>query len=168
MKLAFSLLFFVLIALVFFWQSYRMLRRALPGIKAARASRAWQSAPGTVTIVTVLMDSEKFKRGRQTYFRPWVQCSYRVAGKDYVCDRQVFNHHLISLGEKKDAEALIQKYQVGQSVAVYYDPADPANSVLEQGNPGPSWSFVGWSAVNLVLALQSLVFIYLAIANNTK
>lgn len=163
MKLAFSLVFFALIALVFFWQSYRLLRRALPGMQAARASRTWQSVPGTVTIVTVNMDAEKFKRRHQTYFRPWVQCSYNVNGKDYVCDRQVFNHHLISLSEKKDAEALIQKYQVGQSVPVYYNPADPANSVLEQGNPGPSWSFVGWSAVNLVLALLFLVFIYLAV-----
>lgn len=163
MKLFISLLIFAILAGVFLWQTYRLIRRSLPGLRDALASRSWQSAQGKVTIVSVKMESLKYRRRQQAYYRPWVQSSYTVNGKDYVCDRFAFNDHLISTDTKKKAEDLIKKYQAGQTVQVYYDPNDPQKSVLEPGNLSPSMPSLLGGVVFFILALLQFVMAFLAI-----
>lgn len=166
MKLIFSLLIFGAFIVVFLWQSFRLSSRALSGIRAARASREWSPAQGKVVIVNALMESDKIKRRYQTYFRPWVQCSYNVNGREYTCDHYCFNDHLDHYPNKAKALKRISAYQVGQTVTVYYNPADPAQSVLEQGNAGPSWKMLASGAVYFLLALPTMWMCYAAIVNN--
>ncbi|MFN8433799.1 MAG: DUF3592 domain-containing protein [Anaerolineales bacterium] len=163
MKLFISLLFFLILAVAFFWQSYRLLNRSLPGLRDAQASRSWPSVPGTVTIVSSRMEWVNVKRRNLTYSRPWVQSTYTVNGQSLVCERFAFNDHLISTGTKKDAEDYVKSYQVGQTVQVYYDPNDPKKSVLEPGNISPSMSSLLGAVVFFGLALSQFVLAFLAI-----
>ncbi len=163
MKLFISPLFFLILAGVFLWQSYRLLKRSLPGLRDAQASRSWPSVPGTVTIVSSRAEWVNVKRKNLSYFCPWVQSSYTVNGKALACDRFAFNDHLISTSTKKDAEDRIKSYQVGQTVQVYYDPNDPQMSVLEPGNISPSMSSLVGAVIFFGLALLQFVLAFLAI-----
>ncbi len=163
MKLLISLLLFAIFAGVFLWQSYRLLKRSLPGLRDAQASRSWPSVPGTVTIVSSRAEWVNVKRKNLSYFRPWVQSTYTVNGQALVCERFAFNDHLISTGTKKDAEDRIKSYQVGQTVQVYYDPNDPQKSVLEPGNISPSMSSLVGAVIFFGLALLQFVLAFLAI-----
>lgn len=163
MKLFISLLFFLILAVAFFWQSYRLLNRSLPGLRDAQASRSWPSVPGTVTIVSSRAEWVNVKRRNLSYFRPWVQSTYTVNGKALVCERFAFNDHLISTSTKKDAEDRVKSYQVGQTVQVYYDPNDQQKSVLEPGNISPSMSSLLGSVIFFGLALSQFVLAFLAI-----
>lgn len=163
MKLFISLLLFAIFAGVFLWQSYRLLKRSLPGLRDAQASRSWPSVPGTVTIVSSRAEWVNVKRKNLSYFRPWVQSTYKVNGQALVCERFAFNDHLISTSTKKDAEDRIKSYQVGQTVQVYYDPNDPQKSVLEPGNISPSMSSLVGAVIFFGLALLQFVLAFLAI-----
>ncbi|MBK9781386.1 MAG: DUF3592 domain-containing protein [Anaerolineales bacterium] len=163
MKLFISLLFFLILAGVFLWQSYRLLKRSLPGLRDAQASRSWPSVPGTVTIVSSRAEWVNVRRKNLSYFRPWVQSTYTVNGQALVCERFAFNDHLISTGTKKDAEDRIKSYQVGQTVQVYYDPTEPQKSVLEPGNISPSMSSLVGAVIFFGLALLQFVLAFLAI-----
>lgn len=163
MKLLISLLLFAIFAGVFLWQSYRLLKRSLPGLRDAQASRSWPSVPGTVTIVSSRAEWVNVRRKNLSYFRPWVQSTYAVNGQALVCERFAFNDHLISTGTKKDAEDRIKSYQVGQTVQVYYDPNDPQKSVLEPGNISPSMSSLVGAVIFFGLALLQFVLAFLAI-----
>ncbi len=163
MKLFISLLFFLILAGVFIWQSYRLLNRSMPGLRDAQASRSWPSVQGTVTIVSSRAEWVNVKRRNLSYFRPWVQSTYTVNGQALVCERFAFNDHLISISTKKDAEDRIKAYQVGQTVQVYYDPNDPQKSVLEPGNISPSMSSLIGAVIFFVLALFQFVLAFLAI-----
>jgi len=160
MKIAFTLFFFAVVTLLFFWQSYRLIRRALPGFRDALSSRSWPSVTGKVTIVNVVMSSEKIKRRHQTFYRPWVQTSYSVDGKSYVCDHFTFNDELISAATRDKAAAMIKSYQVDQNVNVYYDRSNPAKSVLEAGKLGLSMPSLVWGVVNFLLGFLSLLGMY--------
>lgn len=166
MKLIISLLVFGVFIIVFLWQGYRFSSRGLSGLRAAQASRKWNPAQGKVVIVNALMESDKIKRRYQTYFRPWVQCSYSVNGREYTCDHYCFNDHLDYYPSKANALKRINAYQVDQTVTVYYDPADPGRSVLEQGNAGPSWKMLATGVVYFLLALPTLWMCYAAIVNS--
>lgn len=163
MKLFISLLFFLILAGVFLWQSYRLLNRSLPGLRDSQTSRSWPSVTGTVTIVSSRMEWVNVKRRNLSYFRPWVQSTYTVNGQALVCERFAFNDHLISTGTKKDAEDHVKSYQVGQTVQVYYDPNDPQKSVLEPGNISPSMSSLVGAIIFFGLALIQFVLAFLAI-----
>ena len=163
MKLFISILFFLILAGVFLWQSYRLLNRSLPGLRDAQTSRSWPSVTGTVTIVSSRMEWVNVKRRNLSYFRPWVQSTYTVNEQALVCERFAFNDHLISTGTKKDAEDHVKSYQVGQTVHVYYDPNDPQKSVLEPGNISPSMSSLVGAIIFFGLALIQFVLAFLAI-----
>ncbi|MCB0102159.1 MAG: DUF3592 domain-containing protein [Anaerolineales bacterium] len=174
MKLIITLLFFGIIAAICLWQTYRLTRRGIRGFIDANASRNWASTSGTITIVNAVMEAEKFKRretanGRrsqyQTYFRPWVQSSYTVDGKSYACDHYAFNDHLNLYATRNQALKRVEKYQVGQAVQVYYDPVNPGWSILEQGNPGPSWKSVFGGVIYFIIALLNLWMMYAAITS---
>jgi hypothetical protein len=54
-----------------------------------------------------------------------VEYEFTVAGRTWRGDR-------VSLGETPNTDATLERYPVGTIVEVFYDPADPANCVLER------------------------------------
>jgi hypothetical protein len=101
--------------------------------KAAR----WPSTAGKV--ITNDVQSHKNKPGDIGYNfgdtevsnEPLVEYEYQVGNRTYRGRR-------ITIGEKTsgyELEAILERYPVGTSVTVYYDPADPQTAVLERDLP---------------------------------
>jgi hypothetical protein len=95
---------------------------------------------------------------------PSVSYQYSVSGAEYVSD----NIEVQDVGSSNTdsfAQEVIQRYPVGKRVQVYYNPQDPAVSVLEPGIPNNDVGFwgvlivavIGGGVVFLVIGLLGLV-----------
>jgi hypothetical protein len=101
----------------------------------AQATKNWPSVAGKV-IRAQIVPVEKIREKKQklVLFRPEVVYSYTVDGKEFVTD--TIRADLSAQAQTAEAELLLEKYPAGQSVAVFYNPANPAEAVLEPGrNP---------------------------------
>jgi hypothetical protein len=88
--------------------------------------------------------------GTSTY-RPKLQYTFPVTGKDYVGDRYRYGRWATSAGW---AQQIAASHPVGSRVEVHYAPADPADAVL----------MVGVEGMDLFLAMFLLPFNLVALA----
>jgi hypothetical protein len=103
--------------------------------KNAAISRTWSSTPGKI----IRADVESFEKNdvgenrtrQSTHFRPGIAYTYVVNGHSYT-GRVLSAGGQLTSNVAAIAQRQIGTYQPGQSVQVYYDPANPANAVLEQ------------------------------------
>ena len=124
--------FFALVGLV-------ILVAATVTMITASDSRTWPHAQGTMLVSEVEMDVSTSPRGpgrtssTSTSYTPRVEYRYEVDGKSHKGTR----FELLERGEGTRAEvaAKLEKFAEGSQVTVYYDPGDPAKSVLKPGTP---------------------------------
>jgi len=156
MQIILPILVFAIIAAILLGLAYWLGRSGLRGVRNARASLAWPSTPGKVLLVNVIkvkdVGSSTGQR-RRTNYRPVVQCSYTVGEKTFSCEHRRFNDNVIVYPTIEKARAAVTEYQVGQTVQVYYDPANPRSSVLEPGKAGPAWRELSSGILCFLLAL---------------
>ncbi|MCI0396561.1 MAG: DUF3592 domain-containing protein [Chloroflexi bacterium] len=116
-------------------------------LQNARASTAWPTAQGQVVSseVTVSTSSE----GGDSY-NPQVTFVYAVNDQQYQDDTIKFGE--TSYGNRNRAQEVADKYPVGATVTVYYDPSDPATAVLEPGVSGGSYLILGLGVFFAVMA----------------
>ena len=100
----------------------------------------WQSTVGTVTLSTI--DVRK-SSDRISIQYPVVHYSYQVLGREYEANRIMPGPEVGGSGAQK----IVDLYPVGAQVAVFYNPQNPYEAVLERGTPG----HVKWLWVTLVL-----------------
>jgi hypothetical protein len=116
--------------------------------RASQRAARWPSVRGTVVKSGVESFQTRVggaKGTLTTMYRPAVEFSYSVHGRDYRCNQIKLMAELS--GTQDYAERVAAKYPAGQLVDVHYDPADPGKAALE--NPsGMAW-------ILLVLALGS-------------
>lgn len=113
----------------------------------AQASTEWPTVTGTVTSSRVQTTS---RDGRNEYM-PRVQYSYGVEGRSFTGTRITASDEYQK--NRGSAEDILVRYPSGASVAVFYDPQDPANSVLAQGMPGNVKVMLGAGVACLALAV---------------
>lgn len=99
----------------------------------ARRAASWPQATGHITKSALIAKSRQMP-GEPSEMRnePAVEYEFQVAGRTCTGTR-------IAIGEETggaNAEATLKRYAVGTIVKVYYDPADPENTVLERDIPG--------------------------------
>jgi hypothetical protein len=134
----------------------------------AAASIAWPATDGRITGSKV----ERVKRGgedKATYTAD-ITYEYALDGRTFEGDRVWFGDDY-SATDASAFRAAVGRYPVGSAVKVHYDPAEPAESVLE---PGPTLSgsalyFIGLGLITLggIIALSSagrLLLVTLALA----
>ncbi len=98
----------------------------------ARESDDWPSVPGIVMASEITSHTSIGAYGADTIadYRAAVSYGYKVQGRDYESDRVTFG----SVGSSyRRAQEVANRYPVSKDVAVFYDPADPAQAVLEAG-----------------------------------
>lgn len=106
----------------------------------ARASRLWLSAPAEILSAT--LETGGSSGGRGTAIRtPLITYRYTVAGQTYTGDRAAFVYRSNSAGH------YLQRFPAGKRTAAYYDPQDPARSVLVRDGYGRLWIFVAFGSV---------------------
>ncbi len=117
------------------------------GIVASAKSfrmRRWRAAPGRVT-------SSDIDPGTLSAPRWEIEYEYTVDGRAYIGDR-------VALAQRRrhgyeDAMEQLRRYPQGQSVEVFYDPRDPAQSVLEKDDAIGGYIAMGVGLVILLIAL---------------
>lgn len=97
-------------------------------------SGSWPSVDGTVVSSKVVAGTSGTGKSRSTTYEAEVKYRYQVDGAAYESD--VLRIGQKSMGLKSGAQDDVRRHRPGPET-VYYDPADPSNSVLE---PGLHWS----------------------------
>lgn len=106
----------------------------------AAAVRRWPTINGQVvssgTHVFEQHLNRPQRRGRRsrrvrTQYMPVVEYRYSVGGRPFS-SRSIWEGTEVS-GSQKYAQSIAERYPVGASVTVHYDPKDPAKSALEVG-----------------------------------
>ncbi len=118
----------------------------------ASASSRWPTIPGTI-LQSSLIEERIEERGNDDKSLPRLMSRYqhdlryryRIGTRDYVGVNTNWGWTAV-YGSREPAEAAAGRYRPGQTVTVHYDPAQPANAVLEPAG-------AGGSAAPLVLAL---------------
>src|SRR5258705_212625 len=93
--------------------------------------RLWQMARRSLDWPTV--EGEVVNKRLEDYVRhriPIIEYTYHVGGVRYAGDRLRFDTDSIYIWT--EAEAILDRYKVGQTVTVYYDADDPRESTLER------------------------------------
>lgn len=130
--------------------TWGVLSIALSDLQSRRKNKACQSWPGTTGQVT----SAEVVRLSHRVSEPKITYSYAVDGKDFTSSVVAYGLSAEYCG-KKTMHEFVAGYPKGQKIEVFYNPADPSQSVLFQLKPRGFWSgFVAWfillPAVSLV------------------
>ncbi|WP_319522571.1 DUF3592 domain-containing protein [uncultured Desulfosarcina sp.] len=92
-------------------------------IKGSRESGSWPTAQGTISSSSVSKRTTRDSNHRtKTTYYPKVGYHYQAEGRKYSSTRIAFGVGE-SGGSMKWAQKIVNKYPVGKSVAVYYNPA---------------------------------------------
>jgi hypothetical protein len=102
----------------------------------ARASASWPTAPGAVEKSYSIVD----RRARHVH----IVYSYEVQAVLYRSGRVAFGSYSPEAGRR-----WLKQYPVGASVAVYFDPENPATSVLEPRLIEGNWVMPSFGALFL-------------------
>ncbi|HKZ43467.1 MAG TPA: DUF3592 domain-containing protein [Anaerolineales bacterium] len=98
----------------------------------AEASQNWPSVPGTITTAEVKKSISHDDDNNETInYYPYVEFTYQVAGQQFSAKRLSFGAQ-VAQRSPAPAQSTLQKYPVGGQVAVYYDPQNPSDAVLER------------------------------------
>lgn len=117
--------------------------------KKAADSLSWSTSPGTILESSVREASGSDFDGPATYTVK-LSYSYQVMGQAY----QGKNIHIgaRSTVPHSKAQATASRYPVGAAVTVYYDPANPADAVLERAAPA-----------NTVVLILGVIFLFITL-----
>lgn len=129
-------------------------------MREVRGAQSWHTTTGRVTRSEVRAQKRRDMDDRErTRNVPSVGYEYTVNGKRFSGDR-------ISLAEvipESDIESTLDRYPVGKEVTVYYNPADPRQSVLERDLPvdfgkglAGAFAVLGGGAVLALLTLAKV------------
>jgi len=114
-------------------------------LREATAMKRWPTAEGRVLSAKVEEYRESVSRGaggpraRMTLYRPVLLYEYRVTGKRFHGTR-VAQSPGLDRGVPEFAAKVVERYPIGSTVAVRYNPKRPDESVLEPRVPA-SWIF---------------------------
>ena len=133
--------------------------------RAAEIAR-WPTVTGSIVLSRVeefTIRRDKMKRtargmsATRRAHMPVVEYRYAVGGKEYS-SRSVWADTEVS-GDMAYAQNIATRYQPGMVVMVFYDPADPKRTALEQ--PGKThWLFLAAAAISLAAAAATSGLIF--------
>jgi len=107
---------------------YFLYRRNQQSMAYRQSTQTWLSTTGTI-----LMSSVQWKRtGNSSSTYPVVVYQYEVNGQRYQSQRIKAGEQFLNVRVMGQADATVNRYSIGATVTVYYDPKNPAESVLER------------------------------------
>lgn len=120
--------------------------------RKASASQNWPAAGGVITNAWIVESRETDEDGyTSTNYTPKWEYQYQVGVNTYTNNRISFGG-VTSYGRRKKAQDALNRFPVNSQVRTYYDPANPADSVLVQGTKGT----MGGIIVGIILMMLSV------------
>lgn len=108
-----------------------LLLRIVRARRDAGGAAGWQAAPGRI-LESRVVSRTRHAAGKILHSHyPHVVYEYAVGSQRYVGERLAFGH-AVGLGVAAWVQRRLAKYPAGAACTVYYDPADPAEAVLER------------------------------------
>jgi hypothetical protein len=143
---------FIIVALVFFGWTLRNRRRA-------DASGSWNKTTARIVQSQVEARRSHDEHGYHTVYYPVVIYEYAINGQRYQNDRINFGPE-VGFGTTGPSDAIVGRYHVGNVVDIYFDPSNPAESVLERsaGSSNNILLFVGVIIVAVLLCTGVTMF----------
>lgn len=146
-------LFLTIVGLLGIWHTTPKL---LHGLQA----RHWPEATGTVTDAVIEeVDSGPSTPGSKRWFEVRLQYWYEVGGKRFESSRvAVWNERYLSPTAKSRAA----EYLASPRQTVYYDPANPSDSLLDRDIGVGTWTMEAGSILGLALSVVLWIGLYRA------
>ncbi len=110
------------------------------GRRKASETYGWPATQGTI-LTSGVKTSEYWDSDTNltTYtYSPAVTYTYTVMGQRYE-GRHIWAQGAPGSNSRRKAERIAARYPEGSQVTVYYNPENPADAVLEQGNASGTW-----------------------------
>ena len=105
--------------------------------RQGRGCARWPIAPGRILEArqeVQLVENRNDRHHRDDpFFGATVSYAYQVSGRDYRSTR-LYAGRPVLRGSPKIAQAIVAKYPPGAPVSVFYNPANPAEAMLEPLN----------------------------------
>lgn len=125
-----------LLSLVFVGIGAALLGYAVRVAGKARQSLTWPSVEGEIAHSAVLYQTDNSTpRNNGSTFKADIVYRYKVNGRSYSSSRMALLDLASTAGR---AQTLVDRYPDQSKIDVYYNPADPADSVLEPGSSAVS------------------------------
>ena len=105
------------------------------------AKRTWEKTSGKIVIANIAGKTGG-RRGMTPGFEPRLEYSYTVEGKTYTGTRLEFCTPWTKYQE--EIAQRLAPYPQGSKADVWYNPAAPAESVLEMKNSEAIYRLIGW------------------------
>jgi hypothetical protein len=122
--------------------------------RKAKLTESWPTARGTIISARLDQHTSEERRDGHSYtstsYNPVVEYTYQIGQQTYQGNR-VFPGATMSY-DLGTAQGIVNRYQPGMAVNVHYDPANPAQAVLETQSKGGNL-FLILGAVFAVLGL---------------
>jgi hypothetical protein len=147
----FGFIFLLALFCVFFW--FLDLRMARVFV-AQYHSKAFSATNGEVMSAAVTQWTGS--KG-QIHYHPSITYRYQVDGKNYIGKRSRYDGHP-SFYNEQQAQQIVDAHPKDSEIEVYYNPANPADSVLSRG--------LDTADFGIPLILGSLTFIFISLLAN--
>lgn len=114
----------------------------VPTLFEAARMASWPETPGTLLQAQLISD----RSSESTSYRVEAEYRYNVAGRGYNNNRAAIGAGSDNVGDFQQTlgSRLENAYQKGQTVSVWYDPANPADAVL---NRDIRWGMLGFKSI---------------------
>jgi hypothetical protein len=127
----------------------------------AQDSLEWPTVEREVIFSSIESERSRSHTGsgssRSITYRVRVIYEYAVDGTQYTGERIAYGEY--ATARRSDAERITDKYPTGKKVLVSYMPAHPEESVLEPGQAGLPWFFVGLGLIFLLTGIVLVIFL---------
>jgi hypothetical protein len=128
--------------LVFLGLGIFLIYRTQQSKKKAQLSQNWPATQGQITDSHVSRSVDTDSDGStSTAYSAQVAYTYQVLGQAYNGSKIAFGFNP-SYSNQSKAQATAARYPVGSAVAVYYDPANPSDAVLERQASGSNVALI--------------------------
>lgn len=121
-------------------------------VRNARASAGWPVVQGVITESEIEFSTDE----DGDTWTPRVAYTYMVNGLSY--ENYTIKFGETSYGSERTALEVQARYPIGQTVDVYYDPADPDRAVLEPGISGGSYIVLVTGLIFVVVSFLPPIF----------
>jgi hypothetical protein len=127
----------------------------------AKEAASWKSVDGVILQSEVKSDIRETRENNRTrkyrVFWAEVKFQYQVDGKEQIGNRIRFGE--FESDSPESAELDVEKFPIGKSVAVFFNPENPSESVLETEIQGGVFLLIGLGA--LFIGAGAAAFIWL-------
>jgi hypothetical protein len=126
------------------------------GLARAAAASGWPTTQGIVLGSSLETEEEiRLRRQAMDFYKAEIMYSYTVGGKDFTSDKVGIDRR--AQARPDEARHLVADYPPGKLVLVHYNPANPADAVLEPTVSSETSAIVGSGIALIVVAMLMIL-----------